>query len=163
MSALYEELRALAQRERWKAGRLDSWQTTAVLHEAYLKLYKRESWGSREHFLGAAVTTMRHILIDGARARLTARRGSGASALPLSEATHVPDWTDEDAELVRLGDALRDLAQLDPKLAKLVDCRFFAGLSDSEAAQILGVSDRTVQRWWGQARAWIHSEMAVVR
>ena len=159
MAALYDELRRLAQRERWKAGRPDSWQTTQIMHEAYLKLYKRESWASREHFLGAAVTTMRHILIDAARARLAAKRGGGEGPLPLDDAKQIADDDAEDRNLVRLGDALRDLATLDPKLAKLVDCRFFAGLSDGEAAKLLGVSDRTVQRWWGQARAWIHSEL----
>lgn len=162
MAALYDELRALAQRERWKAGRPDSWQTTAVLHEAYLKLYKSERWGSREHFLGAAVTTMRHILIDAARARLAAKRGSGVSNLPLDDAEQAIDLS-EDRDIVRLGDALQDLAALDPKLAKLVDCRFFGGLSDGESAQVLGVSDRTVQRWWSQARAWIHSELEPAR
>lgn len=162
MAALYEELRRLAQRERWKAGRPDSWQTTQIMHEAYLKLYRHENWGSREHFLGAAVTTMRHILIDAARARLAAKRGGGAGALPLDEAKQVADET-EDRTLVRLGDALQDLAGLDPKLAKLVDCRFFGGLSDGEAARVMGVSDRTIQRWWVQARAWIHSELEPVR
>lgn len=159
MAALYEEMHRLAQRERWKAGRPDSWQTTQIMHEAYLKLYRHESWASREHFLGAAVTTMRHILIDAARARLAAKRGGGASDLPLDEAKQVAEGEVEDRELVRLGDALHDLAALDPKLAKLVDCRFFAGLSDGEAAKVMGVSDRTIQRWWVQARAWIHREM----
>lgn len=158
-AALYDELRRLAQRERWKAGRPDSWQTTQIMHEAYLKLYNRENWASREHFLGTAVTTMRHILIDAARARLAAKRGAGVGDLPLDDAQQISADLAEDRNVVRLGDALKDLATLDPKLAKLVDCRFFAGLSDGEAAKIMGVSDRTVQRWWAQARAWIHSEL----
>ena len=161
MVALYEELHRLARRERWSAGRPDSLQTTAIMHEAYLKLYKRDCWASREHFLGAAVTTMRHILVDAARARLAIKRGSGASDLPLEAAKDVAD-TQEDSNLIRLDDALRDLAEVNPNLAKLVDCRFFAGLSDAESAQIMGVSDRTIQRWWVSARAWIHSELELV-
>jgi RNA polymerase sigma factor (TIGR02999 family) len=157
MAALYGELHRLAQRERWRAGRPDTLQTTAVMHEAYLRLYKRDGWESREHFLGAAVTAMRHLLVDAARARLTAKRGGGEANLPL-EVENLAAPAD-DATLVRLGDALADLARVDPKLAKVVDCRFFAGMSDAEAASVLGITDRTVQRWWVQARAWIHSEL----
>jgi RNA polymerase sigma factor (TIGR02999 family) len=159
MVVLYDELHRLAQRERWHAGRPDTLQTTAVMHEAYLRLFKRSEWGSREHFLGTAVTTMRHILIDAARARLAVKRGSGMSDLPLEEAERGAADLQQDEEMIRLGDALQGLAQLDPNLAKLVDCRFFAGMSNDESAQVLGVTDRTVQRWWTQARAWLHSEL----
>lgn len=162
IAALYDELHRLAQRERWHAGRPDTLQTTAIMHEAYLKLHKRDGWGSREHFLGAAVTTMRHLLVDAARARLAAKRGAGVSNLPIESARDVPAEA-EDTTIVRLGDALKDLAEFDPKLAKLVDCRFFAGMTDAESAQLLGVTDRTVQRWWSQARAWIHSELELTR
>lgn len=163
MATLYDELHRLAQREHWHAGRPDTLQTTAVMHEAYLKLYKRSDWGSREHFLGTAVTTMRHILVDAARARLAVKRGSGVGDLPLATAEDAVADEREDQEVVRLGDALQDLAQFDPKLAKLVDCRFFAGMSNDESARILGVTDRTVQRWWMQARAWLHSELELAR
>lgn len=162
MASLYDELHRLAQRERWHAGSPDTLQTTAIMHEAYLKLHKRDGWGSREHFLGAAVTTMRNLLIDAARARLAVKRGSGGSNLPIEAAKDVASEV-EDESIVRLGDALKDLTTMDPKLAKLVDCRFFAGMTDAECAQVLGVTDRTVQRWWGQARAWIHSELELAR
>jgi RNA polymerase sigma factor (TIGR02999 family) len=157
-AALYDELHRLAQRERWRAGRPDTLQTTAVMHEAYLRLHRRDGWESREHFLGAAVTAMRRLLVDAARARLAAKRGGGAGELPIEAADDVAA-DHEDATLVRLGDALGDLARMDPKLAQLVDCRFFAGMSEVESAAVLGVTDRTVQRWWAQARAWIHSEL----
>lgn len=163
MGALYDELHRLAQRERWHAGRPDTLQTTALMHEAYLKLHKRADWGGREHFLGAAVTTMRHVLIDAARARLAAKRGDGVGTLPLTGSEDLAEDEQADHDLVRLGDALHDLAAFDPKLSKLVDCRFFAGMSNEESAQLLGVTDRTVQRWWGQARAWLHSELALAR
>lgn len=162
MAALYDELHRLAKRERWRAGRPETLQTTAVMHEAYLKLYNNAHWRSREHFLGAAVTAMRHLLVDAARARLAAKRGSGVAALPL-DAAHDQNAEQEDEQVVQLGDALNDLAAMDPKLAKLVDCRFFAGMTDSESAQVLGVTERTVQRWWVQARAWIHSELELTR
>lgn len=157
---LYEEMHRLARRERWHAGRPDTMQTTAIMHEAYLKLYKHEGWASREHFLGTAVTTMRHVLVNAARARMAEKRGSGMRALPLEAALeNLPEDT-RDAEMLRLNEALTELATLDPKLAKLVDCRFFAGMSNEEAALLLGVTERTVHRWWTQARAWLHSEMA---
>lgn len=159
MTALYDVLHGLARRERWSAGRPDSLQTTAIMHEAYLKLYTRDHWESREHFLGAAVTTMRNILVDAARARLAVKRGGGQRDLPLERANAVADEVHGDSELVRLDDALRDLAEINPNLAKLVDCRFFGGLTDGEAAKVMGVSDRTIQRWWVSARAWIHSEL----
>lgn len=161
MATLYHELHRLAQRERWNAGRPDSLQTTAIMHEAYIKLHRVENWESRQHFLGAAVTAMRHVLVDAARSRFAAKRGSGERPLPIEAAGDVPDADIEDANLVKLGDALKDLAQIDPRLAKTVDCRFFSGLSEAETAQILGVSDRTVQRWWAQARAWLHSELEI--
>lgn len=159
MVTLYDELHRLAQRERWSAGRPDSLQTTAIMHEAYLKLYDHAHWSSREHFLGAAVTTMRHILVDAARARLAAKRGSGERPLPIEAALDVPEGDKGDCELLQLDDALRGLAAVRPELARVVDCRFFGGLTDVETARVMGVSDRTVQRWWGSARAWIHSEM----
>ena len=159
VGALYDELRRLAQRERGRAGRPASWQTTALLHEAYLKLHRHERWRNQEHFLGVAVTAMRHVLIDAARARLTAKRGDGAVHVPLDDPALAPREDAADRELVRIGDALGALEAYDANLAKLVDCRFFAGLSFAEAAQILGVSERTAQRWWTLARAWIHSEL----
>lgn len=159
IAILYEDLRRIARRERWSAGSPNTLQTTAILHEAYLKLHKQDVWKSREHFLGVAATAMRHILVDAARARLTAKRGSGGSNLPIEAANEVPAAEPSDEQMVRLGDALRDLAALDPQLAKLVDCRFFAGLDENETARLMGVSDRTVRRWWVQARAWIHREL----
>ena len=101
---------------------------------------------------------MRHILIDAARARLSGKRNAEVESYTrsLDVAAAMP----EDGEILRLGDALKALAEMDPKLAQVVDCRFFAGLDEVETAEVLGVSDRTVRRWWTQARAWIHLEMA---
>lgn len=133
-------------------------QTTALINEAYMKLRKREGWESRSHFLGCAATAIRHILVDAARARMASKRDAPTysytqSLDPLAAA--VP----EDAQVLLLGEALTALSQLDPQLAKVVDCRFFAGMDERETAEVLGVTDRTVRRWWVQARAWIHKEM----
>ena len=102
---------------------------------------------------------MRHILIDAARARLASKRG-GASDYSFTQsldslAAAVP----EDEQVLKLGDALEELKRLDANLAQVVDCRFFAGMTEEETAKVLGVSDRTVRRWWLQARAWVHKEM----
>lgn len=156
---LYEDLRRIARRERWRAGSPGTLQTTAVLHEAYLKLRNQEIWHSREHFLGVAATAMRHLLVDAARARLAGKRGSGGSNLPLEAAHEVPNPAPSDDDIVRLGEALKKLAARDPQLSHIVDCRFFAGLDEVETARLVGVSDRTVRRWWVQARAWIHREL----
>lgn len=158
VAALYDDLRRVAHRELRRAGSPQTWQTTAIINEAWLKLHTRDDWESREHFIRTASTAMRHIMIDAARARLTERRGAGQPALPIEAADDVPAETD-DLQLIRLGEALTELATIDPELAHLVDCRYFAGLTEIEVAQVLGISDRTVRRRWVQARAWIHREM----
>jgi RNA polymerase sigma factor (TIGR02999 family) len=147
--ALYPELRTIARREHFRAGTPQTLQTTALINETYLKLCRRADWASRAHFLGCAATAMRHLLIDGARARLSAKR-TAPEVLPVEG---------EDAELIRLGDALGELARLDPELARLVECRFFAGYDEVETAEVLGVNERTVRRRWVKARAWIHAQM----
>lgn len=154
---LYDDLHRAARRERFRAGRPNTMQTTAVLHEAYVRLSGKPEWQSRDHFLAVAATTMRYVLVDAARARLAAKRGSGEVPVALDgeDAADV-----EDAQIVQLGDALQGLAEFDPELARLVDCRFFVGMTEEETARILGVSDRTVRRRWLQARAWIYSAMA---
>ena len=157
---LYEDLRDIARRERFRAGRPMTLQTTAVLHEAYIKLYRREDWESREHFLGTAATAIRHVLVNAALARKATKRGGGEPALALDEARDQPSG-DEDRELIALDEALTGLAAFDPELAKLIDCRFFAGLSEAETAEVMGISERTVRRRWTLARAWAHREMAV--
>lgn len=134
-------------------------QATALIGEACIKLQKRKGWESEAHFLGCAATAIRHILIDAARARLAGKRDAEVESYTRS--LDVAAAAPEDGEIVRLGDALKALSALDPRLAQVIDCRFFAGLDEAETARVLGVSDRTVRRWWTQARAWIYREMAV--
>ena len=155
IAELYAELRTIAHREHYRAGMPQTLQTTVLISEAYVRLQRREGWASRQHFLACAATAMRHILIDAARARMTAKRS--ADLVPLNEATDA--GVADDSEIVRLGDALKTLSGIDEELARLVDCRFFAGFDEKETAQVLGISDRTVRRRWTQARAWIHREM----
>lgn len=158
VASLYDELRVIARREHIRAGRPMTLQTTALVNEAYLKLSRRDGWTSRAHFLGYAATAIRTILVDAARARLASKRG--APTYSFTESLDSLGAMPEDRDLVRLGDTLHALSAFDPNLAKLVDCRFFAGLDEKETADVLGVTDRTVRRWWIQARAWIHKEMA---
>jgi RNA polymerase sigma factor (TIGR02999 family) len=157
--ALYDELRLIAGREHRRAGSPMTLQPTALVGEAYLKMQGRAEWQNRAHFLGCAATAMRHVLLDAARARLRAKRNAPMASLTGALATLAAEPAD-DAEMVRLGDALTALGRRDPQLAKLIDCRFFAGLDEMETAAVLGVTDRTVRRWWIRARAWIHDEMA---
>lgn len=159
VESLYLELRTIARREHFRAGSPNTLQATALINEAYVKLKKRKDWESESHFLGCAATAMRHILIDAARARMASKRNAPTYSFTQSIdslAAAIP----EDDQVVKLGDALSALSKLDPNLAKVVDCRFFAGMDERETANVLGVTDRTVRRWWVQARAWIHSEMA---
>jgi RNA polymerase sigma factor (TIGR02999 family) len=153
-SGLYGALRGMAHRERGRAGRPQTLQTTALINEAFLKMSKDDGWSSREHFLGTAATAMRHILIDDARARLTIKRGQGVKAVELDEARDAAATSDD--ELIRIDEALEELAGLDPRLAKVVECRFFAGYSEAETGEIMGISERTVRRDWLQAKAWLY-------
>ena len=158
MATLYDELHVIARREHRRAGAPQTLQTTALVSEAYIKLQKRDGWESKAHFLGCASTAIRHILIDAARARLAGKRD--AELETFTRSLDVAAAMPEDGEIVRLGDALKALSALDPNLAQLIDCRFFAGLDEVETAKVLGVSDRTVRRWWTTARAWIYRELA---
>ncbi|BCW87917.1 hypothetical protein sos41_10490 [Alphaproteobacteria bacterium SO-S41] len=157
--ALYDDLRVTARRERRRAGRPLTSNTTAMINEAYLKLYRHRSWTSVEHFMAVAATAMRHVLVDAARARLAHKRDGGGQRVPLDLADEVTIGG-EDRDILRLGDALSDLSKIDPALAQLVECRFFAGLDEIETGKVMGISERTVRRRWTQARAWLHREMS---
>jgi RNA polymerase sigma factor (TIGR02999 family) len=157
---LYNELRTIARREHARAGGPQTMPATALVNAAYVRLKDKKEWESRAHFLGCAATAMRHLLIDAARARRSAKRGAG---FEFTQCIDSLSSASPDDELSALGDALKELAEVDINMAKVVDCRFFAGMSEEETAEVLGVSDRTVRRWWVQARAWIHREMGAAR
>jgi RNA polymerase sigma factor (TIGR02999 family) len=157
MPIFYQDIRRLARRERRRVSAGVTMQTTALVHEAYLKLHGSPEFNNREHFLRAAALAMRHVLVSHARERLAAKRGGGEKPVPLDEAPEVAG--DDDAVLLEINEALERLAQINPRLAYVVECRFFAGFDDSETAIALGLTDRTVRRDWIKARAWLSREL----
>jgi len=156
--SLYQELRKIAHRERLRAGRPMTLQTTALISGSYLRLRQSAGWANEEHFLASAATAMRHALVDAARARLSQKRGSGARPVALDEQHDLADEAGDD-EVVRISEALAALETVDPRLVKVVECRFFAGYSEAETGRVLGISDRTVRRDWLQAKAWLFREL----
>ena len=157
VQALYAELRDVASRERWRLGNAQTLQTTALISETWLKLHKVQAWQDRSHFLRAAAIAMRQVLVDAARERYAAKRGGGLADLTLSIAERMPAGSDE--ELLHVDEALRRLQDLEPRLAQVVECRFFAGYNEAETAEVLGIAERTVRRDWVKARAWLYREL----
>jgi RNA polymerase sigma-70 factor, ECF subfamily len=156
---VYAELHRLARRHLARE-RKDAPQTTALVHEAHLRLVDQRSvrWENRAHFYAIAARMMRRILIDHARARGCERRGGGAPHVPLEEAAEVSVHRGE--QLVALDEALGRLAEIDSRKSRVVEMRFFGGMSVEETAAALGVSTVTVMRDWSTAKAWLHREMA---
>jgi RNA polymerase sigma factor (TIGR02999 family) len=156
---VYHELHAIAARylRREKPGH--TLQPTALVNEAYLRLVgQREvTWQNRAHFFGVAASMMRRILVDHARAHRAEKRAGGLARVTLNEA-NLPA-AERDVDLIALDDALADLAARDAKLARLVELKFFAGLTTKEVAEVLGVSSSTVEREWVAARAWLFRAM----
>lgn len=162
---VYEELRSQAHRHRVRWHGDYTFNTTALVHETYLKLVDltQARWDSRVHFLAVAARAMRHILIDYARRRQAEKRGGDVQKLSLEEmATEIKEitMTEERAEvLVSLGEALRRLEKESAREAQVVECRFFGGMTVEETAAALGISERTVKRDWALALAWLRREM----
>jgi RNA polymerase sigma factor (TIGR02999 family) len=149
---LYEELRAIAHRRIAQRADGGTLQTTGLVHEVYLKLMDQPGAGVRDraHFLALASLAMRHVLVDRAKARGRLKRDGGAAWITFDEDRIAVD--DQPDALLQLDDALSWLAGLEPRLARVVECRFFGGLSEAEIAEALGVTERTVQRDWAKAR-----------
>ena len=152
---VYAELRRVAERYLHRERADHTLQATALVHEAYIRLIDQNvSWQNRAHFFGVAAEMMRRILIDHARKYQAAKRGSGGIKLVLDEAIDVSD--ERAAELVALDDAMKELAEFDPQKSRIVELRFFGGLSIEETAEVLGVSRATVIRQWKMAKAWLY-------
>jgi RNA polymerase sigma factor (TIGR02999 family) len=149
---VYGELRAIAHRQLAIQARGGTLSTTALVHEAYLKLVDQShaDWRDRAHFLAVASLAMRHVLVDRAKARSTLKRGGERHRITLDDAHIAVD--DQADALLQLDEAMNRLAELDPRLARVVECRFFGGLTEEEIAEALGVTVRTVQRDWAKAR-----------
>lgn len=158
---VYEELRRMAARHMRGERPGHTLQATALVHEAFLKLTEQNAgWQNKAHFFGVASQVMRHILIDHARGRVRAKRGGeGQRRIFLDEGLLLSDALSE--ELLALDDALDRLARLDPRQARIVELRFFGGLSVEEAAEVAGVSPKTVKRDWSLAKAWLYQELRV--
>jgi RNA polymerase sigma factor (TIGR02999 family) len=157
LPAFYDQLRRIAHRSRARVGAGHTLQTTALVHEAYLKLGQSRSFADETHFLRAAALAMRHALINYAQSRMANKRGGGGQHVTLSNIADLSVETDEG--LLALHEAMVRLASEDPRLADVVECRFFGGYGEEDTARALGMSVRTVQRDWLKARAWLFREL----
>jgi RNA polymerase sigma factor (TIGR02999 family) len=159
LPVVYDELRRLADRYLRRERSDHTLQATALVHEAYLKLVDQNvPWQNRAHFFGVAAEMMRRILIDHARSHHAAKRGGGGIKLALDD---VIDLSDERAtDLIALDEALTELAKIDPEKSKIVELRYFAGLSIEETAAVLGVGTATVIRHWRMAKAWLYKQVS---
>jgi RNA polymerase sigma factor (TIGR02999 family) len=160
---VYAELRRIAGRALSRERRDHTLQSTALVHEAFLKLVDQRSvnWQSRSHFFGLAAQLMRRILVDHARRVASAKRGGEAPTISLEIAGDVPDATArQTADLFLLDAALRKLEAVDAEQVRVVELRFFGGLTIEETADVMGVSTMTIKRDWAVARAWLYRELA---
>jgi RNA polymerase sigma-70 factor (ECF subfamily) len=158
---VYDELRRIARRHLRRESQTRTLQTTALVHEAYLKLIDqtRANWQNRAQFFGVSANIMRRILIDNARKRLRGKRG-GSNAIKISIEDGNIDISDERAsELIALDEALEKLAKEDPEKAKIVELKYFGGLSIEETAQVMEIGTATVIRHWRVAKAWLYKEI----
>lgn len=161
LDLVYTELHRQAHRylQRERVGH--TLQTTALVHEAYLKLSKQKSfpWQNRFQFYGVAATLMRQILIDHARSKHRLRRGGPQDDMPL-ETGFTLAVRDSQFDLLELDEVLVRLADRDPELGRIVELRFFAGLDVPETAEVMGISESTIKRGWATAKAWLHRELS---
>ena len=158
-STLYNELRRLARRQLVGERAGHTLDTTALVHEAYLRLLSQThvQWQDQARMLAVAACAMRRVLVDHARRHLTAKRGGAQRRVTLDDRTMAVSTRAE--EIVAIDGALRKLQSIDPRLCQVVECRFFSGLTDAETASALHVTPRTIQRDWLKAKAWLHREL----
>ena len=160
LALVYDELRKLAAYQLQTERPDHTLQPTALVHEAYLRIAgqgQHIQWQNKAHFFALAAQVMRHVLVDHARAQRTEKRGAGQTKIPLEEAEQLP--VEADLDLVALDDALRALAEKDERKSRLVELRYFGGLSIEETAEVLNLSPTTVRREWTLTKAWLRREM----
>ena len=159
MPLVYNELRKLAKSYMRRQRPGQTLQTTALVNEAYLRLIdsSQVNWQNRTHFFAISAQLMRRILVDFARARNSLKRGGGQIQITLDEKIEIP--FEKETDLVALDEALKNLAELNPRQSQIVELRYFGGLSEEEIAATLEISVRTVRRDWSVARAWLYREL----
>ena len=157
---VYGDLRRIAARYMRSEQEGHTLQTTALVHEAYLRLIRDRdrTWENRAHFFGVAAQIMRNLLVDHARAAARGKRGGGAVEIRLSDAAEALSTVDPE-DLLALDDALRRLAEIDPRASQVVELRYFVGLTYEEIAEVVGASEKTVKRDWDTAKAWLRAEL----
>lgn len=154
---LYQDLKKLAHSQRVKLFSPNTLTTTALINEAFLKLYEQPQFRSQRDFLRIAAVTMRHLLIDRIRQQRANKRGGDLERVPLEDAE---DLMVENADtVVAVHEALSQMAEFAPRMAQVVECKYFAGFSDREIAEALDITERTVRRDWVAAKAWLASEL----
>lgn len=160
LDLVYAELHRMAGRYMRRERPGHTLQATALVHEAYFRLVDQtgKEWKNRAHFFGVAAQVMRRILVDHARNHLALKRGQGARQVSLDEQIAVGEYEPE--LFIAIDESLRHLAEWDPRQSQIVEYRFFAGLTDEETAETLGISVRTVQREWSVAKAWLRAELS---
>jgi RNA polymerase sigma factor (TIGR02999 family) len=166
VTLVYDELHRLAVRYMRRERSDHSLQPTALVHEAYLRLIKQQPkfWKNRVHFFAVAALSMRQILVDHARRRLAVKRGDGQTHLSLDD-VGVQDSRfltidpEQSEDLVALDDALTTLAKVDARQSRIVELRFFSGMNSKEIGEVLGISERTVDRQWAAAQAWLYARL----
>jgi RNA polymerase sigma factor (TIGR02999 family) len=157
---IYDELRRVAHHHLKNERPNHTLQTTALVHEAYFRLVGQDlpEWEGRAHFFAIAAQLMRQILVDYARRHRASKRGSGVCMLPLNDVAALPQR--DEVDVIALNDALNTLTEIDARQSRVVELRFFAGLSLEETSEVMGIGTATVQRDWTAARAWLHREIS---
>ena len=159
LSLVYDELRKIAGQYLRKEKSDHTLQPTALVHEAYMKLIDISdiSWQDRAHFFAVSANIMRHILVDHARAKLAEKRGGDAQRISLEDADSLS--SEPDVDLLAVDEALNELAEFDEQQSRIVELRFFGGLTIEETAHVAGISPATVKREWAMAKAWLHRKL----
>lgn len=158
--AAYPELLRIARDKRRRAGFRDTMMTEDVLQECFVKLTGRSAWASKDHFFRCATLAIRQVVVDHARQRLTKKRGNGVHNIALDEVEDVlATYSETPEQLVIINDLLRQMEDEHPRWVRIVDARYFSGMSEAETAAVFGLSERTVRRDWKAARDWLEIQM----
>ena len=159
LALVYDELRRIAARYLRKERSGHTLQPTALVHEAYMKLIDISdiNWQDRAHFFAVSANVMRHILVDHARAKLAEKRGGDAERIALEDAISLSN--EPNVDLLAVDEALKELAEFDEQQSRIIELRFFGGLTIEETAHVVGISPATVKREWAMAKAWLHRKL----